>query len=131
LRALDTNVLVRFLVEDDRIQAQKARRVVEEAGRAGAPLFVSAVVLCETVRVLGYRYKLPRPKIVETLGQLLFASQLTFDDRELVARALEAFGRGRGDFADYVIREVARGAGYTETLTFDRGLLGEEGFVEP
>jgi predicted nucleic-acid-binding protein len=131
LRALDTNVLVRFLVEDDRTQARKARRVVEEAGVSGTPLFVSEIVLCETVWVLGYRYKVPRPRIVETLGQLLFASQLAFKDRELVARALEAYGRGRGDFADYVIREVARSAGCTETLTFDRTLLDEDGFIEP
>ena len=129
--ALDTNVLVRFLVEDDAAQSRAAVAVITRAGRTDEPLFVSDVVLCEVVWVLSASYAAPKAEIVGALRKLLHARQLAFRASDVLLRALEAYAAGRGDFADYLVREDARAAGCTSVLTFDKVLLKEQGFARP
>jgi len=129
--ALDTNVLMRFLVEDDKAQSGRAARFVAKAIARDDPLFISDVVMCETVRVLVAAYQVPRQEIGETLGRLLMAAQVRYADVDRLSRALNAFLTGKGDFADYVIREEARAAGCEQVATFDRVLLKERAFVAP
>lgn len=129
--ALDTNVLVRFLVEDDATQAAAAAAVVERAVAADEPLFVSDIVLCETVWVLAGSYRVPRAEILAVLRDLLRARHLAFASPDQITRALDAFGKGKGEFADYLIREHARTAGCDTVVTFDRALLNERGFARP
>jgi len=129
--ALDTNVLVRFLVEDDPEQSRQAKALVQRAIAGNSPCFVSEVVVCEVVWVLGTSYQVGREEIARVLRQLLRARHLTFSDGERLSRALNAFDSGRGDFADYLIRETARETGCESVATFDRALLREPGFVAP
>jgi predicted nucleic-acid-binding protein len=129
--ALDTNVLVRFLVEDDERQSAEAAALVERAISVGDALFVSDIVLCETVWVLSGSYRIARAEIGATLRDLLRARHLAFESTDVLARALDAFVRGKGDFADYLIRERARVAGCDTVATFDRALLREPGFSHP
>ncbi|TMB31356.1 MAG: type II toxin-antitoxin system VapC family toxin [Deltaproteobacteria bacterium] len=129
--ALDTNVLVRFLVEDDKAQSARAARLVARAIEADEPLFIPDVVICETVWVLLAAYQVPRLQVGETLGRLLMAAHLRFQDVDRLSRALQAFLAGKGDFADYVIREEARAAGCDRVATFDRVLLRESAFIAP
>ena len=129
--ALDTNVLVRFLVEDDTEQSRQAKAMIERAIAANCPCFVSEVVVCEVVWVLGTSYQVARDEIARVLRQLLRARHLTFSESERLSRALSAFDSGRGDFADYLIRETAREAACESVATFDRALLREAGFVAP
>ena len=129
--ALDTNVLVRFLVVDDKAQSTKAARLVDRAAAANEILFVSDVVICDTVRVLISAYQVPRAEVANLLGQLFKAAHLAFRDVDGLERARQAFVRGRGDFADYLIREQGRAAGCERVATFDRALLKEDGFFSP
>jgi predicted nucleic-acid-binding protein len=129
--ALDTNVLVRFLVEDDKAQSAKAAKLVAHAVSEDEPLFISDVVVCETVWVLLAAYRVPRAEVGELLGRLLMAAHLRFNDVDRLSRALEAFAAGKGDFADYVIREHARAAGCDHVATFDRLRRREKGFAAP
>lgn len=129
--ALDTNVLVRFLVEDDVAQSARAAKLVNRAIREGDQLFVGDVVLCEVVWVLRASYRFKRAEIADVLQRLLKAAHLTFTDSAPLKRAADAFARGDGDFADYVIREEARVAGCDRVATFDRALLDEAHFVAP
>jgi predicted nucleic-acid-binding protein len=131
LIGLDTNVLVRFLVKDDNAQTARAVALMNRAERDGDALFVSDVVLCELVWVLESSYDVARSEIAATLAQLLRAHQLVFQDSDVIARALSAYQSGRGDFADYVIRELARVAGAERIATFDKALLKEHGFELP
>ncbi|MGQ0640616.1 MAG: PIN domain-containing protein [Gemmatimonadaceae bacterium] len=129
--AVDTYVLVRFLVEDDARQSAAAVALVERAVRSDDSLYVSVIVLCETVWVLSVSYRVPRLDVVKTLQDLLRAKHLTFDDPDRLARAIDSFTTGRGDFADYLIREDALAAGCSSVVTFDRELLREAGFDRP
>jgi predicted nucleic-acid-binding protein len=129
--ALDTNVLVRFLVEDDEAQSAAAAALIEEALSREEGLFVSDIVVCETVWVLSAAYRVKRPATIAILRELLRAKQLVFSAPDSLSRALDAFARGRGDFADYLIREHARVAGFETVATFDSALLDEPGFTAP
>ncbi len=129
--ALDTNVLVRFLVEDDPGENARARRLLEEGLGKDPPFFVPDVVLCELVWVLRSNYRLPKAATLEILEKLIHARQLGFSSSDRISRAFRAYRSGRGDFADYLIREEARDFGFPTVATFDRDLLKEAGFVAP
>ena len=129
--ALDTNVLVRFVVEDDARQTAAAAKLIDRAITDDQPLFVSTIVLCEFVWVLSGSYRVSRPEIGHVLRELLRVRHLSFDTPDQLVRALDAFLHGKGDFADYVIREHGRTAGCDTVATFDRALLKERGYIAP
>jgi len=129
--ALDTNVLVRFLVKDDECQSRLATRLIKSAIEREEQLFVSDIVMCETVWVLSSAYRFSRDEILGALAELLRARAVVFSSSDRLARALEAYAMGNGDFADYLIREHAKAAGADTVATFDRSLLKETGFSKP
>ena len=129
--ALDTNVLVRLVVRDDPDQLARVEALLEAAAAAGEPPVVTDVVLCEAVWVLRSVYRLSRDQLVGVVDTLLRATHLSFPTRAELRTALGAYATGRGDFADYVIRERALAAGCTAVVTFDRALHGEPGFAAP
>ncbi len=126
--ALDTNVLVRFLVEDDAEQTKRATKLLQDAAEEGSPCFVPNIVVCELVWVLSSAYKVRRTEIARHLTDLLRARQLVFRSSDQIAAALSAFRDGSGDFADYLIREEALAAECSAVATFDKMLLAEDGF---
>ena len=128
---LDTNVLVRYLVEDDVSQSRRATKLIEEAIARNDQLFISDIVMCEMVWVLSSAYRFSRTEIVDALAGLLRAKSVVFDSTDRLARSLNAYQKGKGDFADYMIRELARAAGAETVATFDRSLLKETGFSKP
>jgi predicted nucleic-acid-binding protein len=129
--ALDTNVVVRFLVEDEPRQAARARSLVARAVSAGEPVFIADIVWCETVWVLDSAYGFERAAIGAALRRLLSARGVAVRSFDRLGAALDAFERGRGDFADYLIREEARAEGCESVATFDRALLKDDGFRAP
>jgi predicted nucleic-acid-binding protein len=129
--ALDTNVLVRFLVEDDKVQSRRAKKLVEEAVMEGEDLFVADLVVVETVWVLKRSYGLKKEAIAAVLRMLLGARNLRFESSDRMARAIDAYEKGRGGFSDYLIREVAREWECAAVATFDSILQKENGFTRP
>jgi predicted nucleic-acid-binding protein len=127
--ALDTNVLVRFLVEDDPKQSAAAASLINRVIADGETFFVSDVVVCEMVWVMSVSYDIGRKEIAGALRNLLRARHVTFRAVDQLIRALEAYEAGKGDFADYLIREHARAANCDQVATFDRVLLRESGFI--
>lgn len=117
--ALDTNVLVRFLVQDDPMQAQLATKVIDQL-TDDAPGFVSREVLIELVWVLERAYRLGGPEIATALDGLLSATELEVEGSDEVAPALELYRNDGFGFADLMIAAAARRAGATEMVTFDR-----------
>ena len=129
--ALDTNVLVRVLVDDEPAQARKARAILDRCLADDEACFVSDVVLAETVWVLEGPYRFSRKEIAATLHRLIVARPLVFESRERLLGALDGFDAGRGDFSDYVVLRRAIDAGASALYSFDRKLLRETGVRQP
>lgn len=127
--ALDTNVLVRYLVEDEPRQTAEAARVIDAATAAGEPLFIGQIVICELVWVLSFAYDVPRLEIASILQQLRRASNLLIEAPDQVQRAIESFENGKGDLADYLIAEHAMAQGCSSVATFDRVLYSDPRFI--
>ena len=119
---LDTNVLVRYLTQDDLVQARRANAVVAAALEKGERCRLDSVVLCELVWVLRGAYGYDKATVVDTLERILMTAQFDIGDKDLVRRALEDHRLGPGDFADYLIGHSNREAGCASTATFDRRL---------
>ena len=122
MRGLDTNVLVRYLTQDDPVQSRRANAVIAEAVDRGEQCSINAIVLCELVWVLRDAYGLDKPTVVATLATLLDTAQLVVEQADLARHALDDYRRGRGDFADYLIGWRNRETGCSDTVTFDRAL---------
>lgn len=128
MTGLDTNVLVRYLTQDDREQARRANALVADITADGQRCFIGPIVLCELTWVLREAYDRPKADLVKTLDLILSTRQFDIGEKDLVREALEAYRSGRADFADYLIGAGNRLAGCTETVTFDRRLRGAAGF---
>jgi len=116
---LDTNVLVRFLVQDDADQARLAGDVINQLTEAD-PGFVGREVLVELVWVLERAYGYTRSEIAGALDGLLSATELVIEAADDVGPALEFYRKDGFGFADLMIAAAARRAGAAEVVTFDR-----------
>lgn len=117
---LDTNVLVRYVMQDDPKQSRKASRLIESL-TPEAPGFVPLVSLVELVWVLTSCYNLTREQIGQALEALLRAKEIVLDRAEQVSQALRAIGGSSADFSDCLIERIAAAAGCKKTMTFDAG----------
>lgn len=127
--ALDTNVLVRFLVRDDESQAARARGLVERCLEAGDGCLVSNPVLCELEWVLESVYDASRKDVASAVRVLLSTPPFQVEDAGLTHRALQTYSKGKGDLSDYLLGQVGRSRGARTTYTFDRDLRRAEGFT--
>ncbi|WP_299439572.1 PIN domain-containing protein [uncultured Rhodospira sp.] len=120
--ALDTNVLVRYVTQDDPVQAVVATRIIEKECTPDAPGWISLVVLCELVRVLSRAYRYDKGRIADLLERLLNAADLATERDEVARAALRAWRTSGADFADHVILASAQVTGALPLVTFDRRL---------
>ena len=117
--ALDTNVLVRFLVQDDPEQARIANTVFDQLTDV-TPGFVSREVLVELVWVLERAYGYLRTDIATALDGLLSALELVIEAADDVGQAVERYRNEGFGFADLMIASAAKRVGASELVTFDR-----------
>lgn len=115
---LDTNVVVRYLVQDDPGQSAVASALMEDLTETD-PGYLSLVTVVELYWVLRRAYKVEAGRCTELLEGLLDARELRMDQDAVVRAALTA-NRGGLDFADAVIAELGRAAGCNHTVTFDQ-----------
>ena len=122
MRAIDTNVLVRLLVRDDRRQLEAAEKFVSKGA------WVSHVVLVETLWVLDAVYERSGEQIASAVEMLMAHADLTLQDTDTVAFALVRFrAQPTIGFSDCLLLEIARKAGHLPLGTFDRRLAKLDG----
>lgn len=115
---LDTNVLVRYVSQDDPVQSQKATDLIESL-TAGEPGFIVMVSVVELVWVLQSCYQATKSEIVDVLETLLRTKELVVERAEVVWQALRRFSDSKADFADCLIERCAHAAECEYTVTFD------------
>lgn len=116
---LDTNVLVRYIAQDDRKQSPRATRLIESLTME-EPGYVSVVSVVELVWVLTGCYASTKAELCAVLETLLRAKGIVVAHADTVWKALRLFRAGNADFADCLIERFANEAGCSYTTTFDR-----------
>lgn len=117
---LDTNVIIRYLMEDEKKQFIRAEKVIELAIEQKKSLHINLVIICEVVWVLGYHYELKREQISEFLGKILHAEQIEVENRQLALNAFYEYQNSQADFADCLIGLINQSLGCATTYTFDK-----------
>lgn len=116
---LDTNVLVRYIAQDDPKQSPKATALIE-ALSPDAPGFVTTVSIVELVWVMQSCYAVTREGVIDALAQILRTKEFVVENAEVVWQAIRAFAGGSADFADCLIERSSAHAGCSAVYTFDR-----------
>lgn len=119
MTGLDTNVLVRYIAQDDPKQSPQATRLIESM-TVDAPGYISVISVVELVWVLTGCYNSTKNEICEVLETLLRTKEIVVAHADTVWKALRVFKDGKADFADCLIERSANEAGCSHTATFDR-----------
>jgi predicted nucleic-acid-binding protein len=122
LIGLDTNVLLRFLTEDDPKQAPIAQEWIRAAMKKDEKIFLTGTVLCEMVWVLSRSYKFSKEELLEVLEELMSTTHIDVEEHETTWDAIHDYAFSDADFADCLIRRKSLAAGCSKLLTFDEKL---------
>ena len=120
MASLDTNVLVRYLVQDDDRQFALAERLIKATRRAGGTLYIPITVLLELEWVLRSNFGFGKDQIINIMSSLLASVELSFESEAAAEVALALYQRDKADFADCVHVALAHAAGESLLWTFDR-----------
>jgi predicted nucleic-acid-binding protein len=129
---IDTNVLVRYLAQDEPKQAAAATRLIDSQLSVAAPGFVSLVVLAELCWVLKRLYGASPAELKSTVADLLRLPQLQIERREVVQAALaseKTSKAGKAGLVDALIAQIARAEGCAYTLSLDKAAVREAGMT--
>jgi predicted nucleic-acid-binding protein len=126
---LDTNVLVRYLTQDDPVQSVRATELLEHRLSEGNPGFISTVVIAETSWVLQRAYRFTAAETAAAIERLLAANVLVVESEQEVYSAMIALRNGLGSFADALIAAIGSRENCSHTATFDRKALRLPGFA--
>jgi len=127
--AVDTNILVRHLTEDDASQTEKVRQLIANIERHEEAIFVSHVVLAEMCWVLSAVYGFGKREIVAGIRALLDDPTFVFEERPAVETALAQYRESGGQFPDHLIGTIGSRVGAETTWTFDRRAAKLPGFT--
>lgn len=127
MAAVDTNVLVRYVVQDDAGQGEAAARLIGRSVRAGTPLFVPVTVLLELEWVLRSAFGFDKAEVLRALSRLLGSFELGFESEGAVEAALAKFQRSSADFADCLHAALAQQANQQPLWTFDKTVAKVDG----
>jgi predicted nucleic-acid-binding protein len=116
---LDTNVLVRWIVDDDAQQGRRVQALFEEVRQQRSMLFVPTTVMLELEWVLRSRYDFDKPVVLGALNALLETQELEFQDEPALERALSLYRQNSADFADCLHAGQCGSAGRVPMITFD------------
>jgi predicted nucleic-acid-binding protein len=129
MRAVDTNVLIRYLMPDDPVQRVLSEGFFDACRAERQTVFIPVPVLCEFMWVMDRGYGQTKSELIAFLEKLFRFELIRFDCESAVRDAFEQYRRGLASLPDYLIGELAAQAGCRDTVTFDRALRGTPGFT--
>lgn len=120
---IDTNILVRFITQDDFKQVSKVAELFELDAGVEKSIFINNMVICELVWVLSTSngaYNYSKPQIIVALEKILKIEEFAFENKEILWSALESFQNHNLDFSDALISATNSYHGCISTYTFDK-----------
>jgi len=124
---LDTNILVRFLTQDDEVQCKIVNRFFGKL-TTESPAFVNNIVFCEMIWVLESNYKFTKKEIVQRIRFLLSAGEIEFENLAILLNALDYYEKENADFSDCLIGKINKKSSCEFTFTFDKSATKNENF---
>ena len=128
---IDTNVLVRYIVQDDPKQSKIATKLIESRLSIADKGFISSIVLCEVVWVLKRLYRQPKDRLLLVVKAILEAEAFEVEHRDCAWRAYYDFDEGLADFSDYYLARINKTYGASFTVTFDERAQKHRLFKSP
>jgi len=125
---LDTNVVLRFVLQDDIGQSPRSTALFDSLSPQ-SPGYISIVTLAELAWVFDRTYRKPRNEIAVLLRGLLESNDLVLENHDAVAQALRRFDSSNADFSDCLIERLCASGGCSRTMTFDVGAAKSAGMV--
>jgi predicted nucleic-acid-binding protein len=125
---LDTNVLLRFILQDDRDQGARAAALLASLSPL-EPGFIPSVTLAECFWVLDRSFRKPKAEIILLISGLLGSQELVLENQHAVTEALRMYEESNADFSDCLIERTCHLAGCARTMTFDLGASRDCGMV--
>ena len=125
---LDTNVVIRYLVQDDKKQSAAATRFIEKSLSTDVPGYINHITLCEIVWVLQRCYDVTEQQLRDIIEGLLTTKQLIVENVEVAWKALRAYDASSADFCDALIGQANIHSGCEHTVTFDKKAASLPGF---
>ena len=129
MNALDTNVLIRFLVKDDIRQSQIVYKLFKQAESDKDGFWVSLLVVLETIWVLESVYSIPRLEIVNSLNELLLMPVLKFESQTVIQKFIHSARKNTIDLSDILIASAAAASGCDSVFTFDKKASKHDSFT--
>lgn len=129
MKGLDTNILVRYFVQDDPLQGEKATQFIEKAVAEGEICFINNIVLCELVWVLESAYGYSKEEIADLMEKILRTSMFNFESKDAAWWSLREYKKSKADFSDCLISRQNKNYGCSKTVSFDKGVKRVDGFV--
>jgi predicted nucleic-acid-binding protein len=120
MKALDTNILIRFLVKDDVSQAETVYRLFKHAESEKITFFVPLLVMLETIWVLSSVYEISRTEILDVINDILYLPILKFEGQTALKRFLMDARNKNADLSDILISSSAKESGCESMLSFDK-----------
>lgn len=117
---LDTNILVRYIVQDDPKQSQKATDFIQKNCSIISPGFINSLVICELIWVLESAYNYSRDDIVSVIEKILRIRQFQIHEPEHMWSSLQKYKEKIADFSDCYIASINAEEGCNHTVTFDK-----------
>lgn len=128
MKGIDTNVLVRYILQDDIEQGKKATKFIESECSVESPGFINSIVLCELVWVLETAYQYPKQDIANVIEKILKIKQFFIHESEIIWQTLYSYKNSKADFADNYIGKLNTYHGCKYTVTFDKKAVRLENF---
>ena len=125
---IDTNILVRYLTQDDETQLMIASRIINQYEDKPESIFISNIVLCELIWVLERGYKYNKKEIVNALQAILSTIEFTFEYHEILWLCLSDYEKFTADFSDILLGKISKLHGCEYTVTFDSKAAALKGF---
>lgn len=126
---IDTNILVRYLTQDDIDQAQVVDQIFNTYATSSNSIFINNIVICELIWVLERGYKYTKEIITKAIKQILSTEEFAFENQELLWLALNHYSQNKLDFSDALIGVLNKKSGCAYTLTFDQSAVKSPDFM--
>ena len=117
---LDTNVVIRYLTQDDPKQTVITNELIEKKLSAQEPGYITLITLVEITWVLESCYGQSKDSILDVIHSLLITKQLVIEQADLVYMAANNYGIGNADFSDSLITVLSKNNGCERVVTFDK-----------